>query len=66
MPSDSAPSIEWLDLEKTHARLTFDTIDRAEQDDQFQTWCGWFGLDELDTPYEVNGNKWLIRKGGNG
>jgi hypothetical protein len=44
------------------ARWTFDTDDRAEQQRQFDYWCGWFGFDESDEPERVEGQTWVVRQ----
>lgn len=41
-------------------KWTFTTKDRAVQDDQFSTWCGWFGFDENEKPVETGEDWWLF------
>jgi hypothetical protein len=60
-PEPGSPKVEFIapDL----VRWTSANKDRRVQDAEFTYWCGWFGLDESDRPYQVDGNVWLIHKG---
>jgi hypothetical protein len=64
LPVPGMPKVEFLDGNKTIARWTFTSADRASQEAEFNHWLGWFGFDEADRPHEVEGNGWLVRKRG--
>jgi hypothetical protein len=44
------------------ARWTFDTDDRAQQQRQFDYWCGWFGFSDAAEPERVEGRVWYVRR----
>lgn len=62
LPVPGMPDVAWLDKAQTHARWTFASSDREGQDRDFDHWCGWFGFDETDEPYQVDRSVWLVRK----
>jgi len=58
------PKVEFI--EPDLARWTFESADPATHEAEFKYWRGWFGFEESDWPHRIDGQVWLVRKGGQG
>lgn len=60
---DPRPGIPKADfLAEDLARWTFASRDQRVQTTEFNYWTGWFGFEEEDAPYSIEGRVWFVRR----
>ena len=60
LPVPGMPLVEYP--EPGVQRWTFASDDPAVRQREYWRWLGWFGLDEGNEPFSIDGQVWLVRR----